>query len=492
MKKETQDRIVKIVIPLMGGSSLYFSGYIIGNGMILTCQHGFVSKSNSHYDTNKKIQISSSSIETTIPLNVINLQGLVDEEIVCFASVKYDIALLACESDSLKVPYQNLHLTELDADHGYQWIAGGYPFFNKDEKETQGYKHFSGKCESVEQKATKISLTVNIELVEMANWNEASGSPIFIDNKLAGIVRKYTNEVRHELKASYLKRLWDDPNEPEFRRILEPLQHSHLSSIKHCVEQKIYDTAKDFLKQNEILTFSLAKQGESTDQTLDRLCAKNLLDLLSDLENRKKGAAEDIQQKISVFALKFLPYYFSDKAVIIDKAIQQKYEATIDLACVSDVAVEFSLASFDSREANIKLIAGDTSSENQLVVEGRKYALSPETGIDQANEDKLAMTKQMLSGSALDVELKRFSKGRFRANPEKQINRHLKKARESGNSFYLVICLDKADLDYKSNLAKMKQYHATYPDLIIVGLSLDEAVGEEEDNDLFTLLFIIE
>lgn len=145
MYEARQDRIVGLKIPLVATTHLYSSGYILGNGLILTCRHSFISDKGTQFDNGKPIKIVSQGFEGEIQFQGKTLNDLIEEQVIIFTSEKYDIALLSCKAVA---DFEEFHLEELNT--AGTWECGGYPVFNHKGKNTSGYKNFDGTFTAVE------------------------------------------------------------------------------------------------------------------------------------------------------------------------------------------------------------------------------------------------------------------------------------------------------------------------------------------------------
>ncbi|MCI5137494.1 MAG: hypothetical protein D3922_03560 [Candidatus Electrothrix sp. AR1] len=210
MRKEVQSRIVRFALPTLSKdkkTNRYFSGYILGNGIIITCRHGFAT-ADGKYDHQRPLLVRIASQDSKdsdyeVPFQETTLQGLVNEGIILFESKNYDIVLLQCEP--VTGIFESLLTNELEQPG--DWEAGGYPYYNRDNRATAGLELFSGSFETVVSEGKHLQLNVTTELPRMEDWREASGSPIFIQGKLAGILCRYFEYDSKRKKQVIPKRL---------------------------------------------------------------------------------------------------------------------------------------------------------------------------------------------------------------------------------------------------------------------------------------------
>ncbi len=186
--------------------------------------------------------------------------------------------------------------------------------------------------------------------------------------------------------------------------------------------------------------------------------------------------------KITDFIMILLPWYFVDQAIVIDEEVIGLCENAIDIKCISDVAAEFSVAAFSGRGAHVECFSGGNLYDEQLRVSQGRLALAPEAGIAYKSDDMDNFTNHILAGSALDELLtSRFPNKSF--DPETWTSRVLKKAKQDGNHFYLVVKLDEKSSDCLEKIKQIKKYKEKYPDLII--LNLASPVEDEREYGLF-------
>ncbi|MCI5147754.1 MAG: serine protease, partial [Candidatus Electrothrix sp. AR3] len=320
----------------------YFSGYILGNGIIITCRHGFASAEGT-YDNQRPVLVritsqDSKEFDHEIFFQATTLQDLASEGIILFESDDYDVVLLQCEQAI--ATFETLLFDKLE--EGDVWEGGGYPYYNRKNRDTEGLEIFSGTFEGAVSKGKHLQLNVKTELPCMEDWCEASGSPIFIQGKLAGILRRYVKYdskekkriIPNRLTAVYLERLWN--TDKKFQRILNNLNN------RYCTKsEKVLGLAEQIVKERVKLKEALDSKAEPK-QVVRELVKQNLPDFLQYLEQ-----LEAAQKDKRTLALTLLPWYFVNQSVVID----QSAKGAIDIDCISDVAAECSMAALDCRKA---------------------------------------------------------------------------------------------------------------------------------------------
>ncbi len=475
MRTEVQERVVRLALPTKNNGQKkrrYFSGYVLGNGIIITCRHGFADADGT-YDNQRPVLVQIPSqdakeADQEIAFKETTLQGLVNEGVILFESKEYDIVLLQCERAI--GDFDSLFLDKLEEPG--KWESGGYPYYNRENRDTAGMELFSGSFESVIFEGKHLQLNVTTELANMKDWREASGSPVFIQEKLAGILRRYFQYdssgnkqiIPNRLTAIYLKRLWD--TDDNFRHILGQLNNGYSTKSK-----KIIELAGKIIAKRTGLKSSLTDTTKPS-QFARELVTRNLPDFLQRLEQLDTN-----QDDKRILALTLLPWYFINQSVVID----QSAKGAIDIDCVYDVAAECSMAAFDNRTAYIdayRLGDNETDQDYKPIVTRGKFALSPECGVDEGAQKSIdALNNAILSSAGLDkVLLERFTREGDNF-PKLIVKNHLKEARKKGSSYYLVVNFDASSPE----LEKIRKYKEAYPDLIILNLEAeDETLAEQQ------------
>lgn len=311
--------------------------------------------------------------------------------------------LLHCEQAAANIDLLLLNELEEPGD----WKGGGYPYYNRETQDTDGLELFSGTFEAPAAGGKHLQLNVTTTLPCMRDWREASGSPIFIQGKLAGILRRYfeydserkKEVIPNRLTAVYLKRLWD--GDEEFRRILQKFDTSYSTK-----SEKILKLADQMLNEKANLKKALGGSAEP-GQVVRELVQQSLPDFLEYIEQLDTN-----QEDRRTLALALLPWYFINQSVVIDRSA----EGAIDIDCICDVAAECSMAAFDCRKAYVTASrpAGKTKQDYRAFVMRGRFALSspPENGIDKDGIHVFdVLNKNILSTSALDNLLaERFAK----------------------------------------------------------------------------------
>lgn len=398
MIDKIQNRIISIALPLSNGKHEYFSGFIIANELVITCRHGF--DSQQKYDTGRPLKILSQTLDEKFPIESSSINGLIDDGIIVFESSKYDIALLKLKG--LDAHNYRLYLDELHTKG--EWSGGGYPYFNREDKVTNGYKNLSGDYEAVENKSIHISLVPKLKLAEVKHWKEASGSPVFIENRLAGILQFYstykdenkqTRQIPHEIKASYLKRLWDDPNE-NFKNLIQQALVHHSSFYKEKI-QKLLDDDKSTKLKEKIKEYCKTNDSDLINKILKK-DKQGIMDMCLSLN--------DIEGVESLLLYAIAYQYENDECFNQGLTEEEPY---INVPVVRVEACEFLMAAEDQREPLFQKVDRADTSALQKVIPGKYSITSPPVyGIDSNNALEGVMDHLLAGKANLDTVQERL------------------------------------------------------------------------------------
>lgn len=368
MDSEKQKLTVKIAIPLSDGDSSIFSGYLIGNETLITCRHGFTDFDS--YNDQEPILVITQEDRYEIDIREShNFKELIENKHILYESSKYDVVLFKCSS--FQTDYSKIFLKEILSAN--VWEGGGYPSYNKDEK-SEGYTDLDGKVINAAYTDYSVTLSVDMHLEDMEHWHEVSGSPIFINNQLAGLIYEYLEykdedgdsfEIQHQLRAVKLQYLWC--KESKFREALEKL----------IPPPKSLDKLKELLDANPTLKQSLEeKLAPKKADLVEVIARKNKIELMElSLSLRADGV-----EQIEPFLLLALTSQYSDQ-----ECFKTGTGFYYEVPFYGDIPCEFSMAAEDNREP-LFLPA------NAGAVKVGKFSLTspPESGINSDAATDLA------------------------------------------------------------------------------------------------------
>lgn len=475
LDKETQDRIVSIQIPLVDGENAYFSGYILANGYLITCLHGFVGADKKLiYDTDQKIKIISQGVEESLELSSEDPDALLEnDKIILYKSEKYDVVIL--HHKNLKGSFHQPHLDELEEKGEFD--AGGYPYFNhKNSEDSNGFTPFHGTHSAIAHKSKLLDLSsITIQVPKMEHWREVSGSPVFVDNKLTGIIQKYDKyDDQHEtyelknLKATYLKRLWDDEDENESFRSF--VNDNILSTQSSMFRRKV----DELLAEDSLLKSSLAEYLKvEQEQVVNKLLSKDKLTILDVCLSLKQEQVSDAIDQLFLYAMAS-----NYEGVECFAELPTPDKPYSEVPAVFEEAMEFVMASEDQREPGFYL-------KNNRVYP-QKYSINspPEEGIKQEMAKNIIHDIEAEKGadSALIERLflrRRKSPGRDYDDKTKKNSVKLMFKRSEGTYYWSVDVTE-------NNRQALKEVYEALPQIKILKRDDDHSYEiQDEEEALF-------
>lgn len=467
MTPSTQKRIVQIELPLRDGKYSYFSGYILADGLIITCRHGF--SNPDAYDDSKKVMIRSYDFSEEVELLGSNYKELCDSQnFFKFASDDVDVVLLLCSE--AKAPFHDIQTSSLYGKG--DWDAGGYPFFERASRDTKGYRNFDGDFTALELGANHLKLSVSKPKPEnLSDWKSASGCPVFIGGQLAGILCQYSvyddqegqkRKVKDQLEASYLKALFLTSD--EFKEIIISLSNKARCYHKDKFLGALDDSLKRFLAEYfdvEQVELHSALLDEPRDKWLEAFVqAKQELPTNPQIDNAF----------ISLIALGYEGLGGPDSLLVSD----QPY---VNVPIVREEGCEFFMSAHDQRDPMFRI----TSSG---VIPG-KYCMtaSPEGGIGSDPSDDVA--EAFLSASANEDAVVRrifgdYKTSRIQSSEKNDLIRQRKivqvKLKREKHHYYWPLEITEGDKE------RIEKLHASFPSIKILNVSDDIDLDVEEEG----------
>lgn len=378
MEPHIQDRIVKISVPAEGSTNLYwhFTGYVLCDGLILTCRHGFTAD-DRRFDDQRLIKVvcQSGKINEEIDFSGCQFSEIVpsddcqDGKPVLYASQDFDIALLSCPN--VKAVYHPIKPLRDGA-----WKSGGFPEFNV-AGEANGFELFGGTHLGCKNEGCYLSISVvEPELKNDAHWAMASGSPIFVGNNLVAVLKEYRPAANGSFVVGYLQRLWD--RNDGFQEIIKkhvPVDFSYPRlEVKNMLESDSYRCLG-----KELSGFVSNPDRESLVDYLFSLEELALIELFQRLSVHSKQSAKPL-------LILLLSAAFEDPLMESCNSSQQPYH---NVNVAYPASCEFLMAAHDNRSPDFR--EGDLLNPRYSVV-------TVESGIQSSFNENFA--KDLLNGRA--------------------------------------------------------------------------------------------
>ncbi len=438
---------IKVQVTENDNTITYGTAYRVNNDFAITALH---------------VMTQCKAIKFIFPCNteILNYE-------IAYKNSDYDIAIISFPEHKLKsLPaVERIQIGSVQSDD--RWHGAGYPKFAEN-NQSRKMVELKGKTYHHQEGNKLYDLDCAKDAIKR-EWGGVSGSPVFVNDKLAGVILKFARDLKNtHFRASPI---WELLTEDKFRHCF----------INREIDEQIKAKIQKWFESNEhTLKLLSNKEGESALQVTDNLVKYDLPELIAHLETK---ISQHSQSDISQLACQLLPYYFVNQAVIIDEALIAGHETAIDLECVSEVAAECSVAAFSKRPINIGKEQGQLEGLENLVVTKGKFALGPEVGIDEEEKTIESFTNDILSQNAIDHMLEKyFSRGSI--DPVAIVNQTLDFHRKRGNHYYLVLRLKPELSDYKEKVEMVKSYRKKYPKLIIINLSSNSELAQKENFDL--------
>lgn len=206
-------------------------------------------------------------------------------------STDYDVAILKC-----KTPLTDrVSLLSVTPPHNTNFLCRGYPLAGlHNEKPTHDALRFSGNTEGNDtglhfELTTRNAPVANIDNT-LNNWSGLSGSPLLINNQLAGVITTNYRTVENRLFAVSFPYLLK--NNDEFRELLRPTQKvgykearqqdlsAHLDSLNSGALPCCEDLIRSFKQDHSVCISDLSDKLSTQLSHLDDVALQKLLSLL--------------------------------------------------------------------------------------------------------------------------------------------------------------------------------------------------------------------
>lgn len=471
-----QQRIVQIELPLADGDFSYFSGYMLAENVLITCAHGF--SESPHYASQQPLRLFTEQSNAELMLPAENYADLLQcEDFVLYHSpvTEYDLLIFYCDGlNTLKAPYQELQTAGFYA--AGQWAAGGFPFFARANTATQGYRNFDGTFSALETGNHTLSLKVEQpEIAAMQDWASVSGSPIFINSKLAGIISQYsdyqdaqnrTQIIPRELQATCLMQVLN--KDANFKALIERLRR------EDC--QYHYQQLRTLLKNNASICEGLALLlgcEANVEAVLAALSTQNRSQWRLNLQNLV-GRSPHYKALLKTLFEALMAYHY-EQAVCLE-SVQQAEQGIYVVPIAYEEMCEFLMAAHDG-------VAPSFRQQQERVV-ASKYSLNapPENGIHSQIQDEQAVISALQAAEADENAVIERLFGDFK--PARQVpkdkkavvlKRLARELDENKRHYYWPITLEAGQEQ------RIQQLHLAFPLIKILQLAGDDDVFEEDE-----------
>ena len=392
MANKLQDRSVRIGLPLENDKYNYFSGYVLADGLVITCYHGFSETENRKYDKAKKIIVCSYkySIENDCQIEIgfesTSVEGLSDE-LFSFSLQEEDIVVLRC-GDSIQAPLQKLYTQRIK--NRDQFDSGGYPTFHRHNaaSPSKGYASIYGETSAeTDGVNTFVLKDATSSADEHCQWEAVSGGAVLIRGQLAGILKEYREDSGQLFAISMSSLLNSDF---EFKAFIEGLGSPKTAYFEKrtYAEVQTYSgvfsaTVRDKLK---------AADDKELAESLLSLERQELLSVFDDLDDKDVGGLVCLLLALS----------YSNEQISQGKSIDGEELPYIDVPCARQEACELLMAFQAERDPILKIKKKANGTE---IISPGRYCINvpPEHGIE--GPSSVEISKDLLAGRARTFEI---------------------------------------------------------------------------------------
>lgn len=473
MLEKLQDRTVRIGLPLENNKYSYFSGYVLADGLIITCYHGFAKTRGYSYDnTNKPILIRSFKYPDKSLQNVSFKSNCIEDlrvELFAFYSEDYDVAVMCCDS-SIKAPVKDIY--QLPIKNRDEFDAGGYPTFNNSLSGTpsKGYNPVYGEANDSVDGVGTFSMTVKSTGADQhCQWKAISGGPVLIKGQLAGVIKEYKEDEKQLVVVSLSlllehKGLESDQSFREFINTLKPPASAYFENRVEQVFQQSNDNLAGLIRtqlkledDQKLLVHLLTLDREQLLTTLEAFSDKQVGDLaclllsLSYANEALEKGLNDVGEK--------LPYF--------------------ELSCARQEACELLMAFHSERDPILYVKPGKNG---QDIISAGKYCINtpPEHGISGPSAEEIS--RDLLDGKAQTSSIAKRLYQRWNEDSEEEyyeVNEWIKAAnillkQENGKYYWRLPRMPIRDTNALTEVLQK------LPLLKIVKVNGDIDVGESE------------
>ena len=163
-----------------------------------------------------------------------NLQQNLADSSICWESEKFDVCVLACDVPSGAVPKQP---SRMEPPHGKSWGSEGFAQVGRT-KSARSPVPLQGRTYTQEPCADRFELGIDDKTSLKGGWKGASGSPVFVDDQLIGVITDCPlNFDQGRFKASATFRLYEDPRLVEL--LISGERNAYLLELEKLIQAEL-------------------------------------------------------------------------------------------------------------------------------------------------------------------------------------------------------------------------------------------------------------
>lgn len=199
MQGKSKTSLARIRISTTDGKGSIGSAYPVASNLLITARHVVKPETPRVRDADKPINV------TWVYLD--DLEQSLAGDPICWESERFDVCLLTCDVPSGALPKQP---SRMEPPHGKSWGSEGFAQVGKT-KSARSPVALQGRTYSQEPGADRFDLGIDDTTSLKGGWKGASGSPVFVDDQLIGVITDCPLDFdQGRFKASATFRFYED------------------------------------------------------------------------------------------------------------------------------------------------------------------------------------------------------------------------------------------------------------------------------------------
>ncbi|MDM8548258.1 hypothetical protein QUF61_17340 [Candidatus Venteria ishoeyi] len=410
-------------------------------------------------------------------------QALELADCIVWENKELDVALLRCEFP-VKGSARLSHKKPAGNEH---WQSEGFPAAGERDDNLREAVGLQGKTYQAAETQDWFELGVDNPVKQAKLWEGASGSPVFVDNEIIGIITSFQKPFGgNRFKATPAWKLLDIP---EFRqKLCEEIDEDQereqrwqwaLEEITTLLEEQ--GANSPLLKQlRDRLDFDIELDTEPqhiSERLLDDCALSERLDLLNELRVRFQKQKDDsgvacIRSLLNIL----LPALFGHRLIAL---LRNQKDSLTHLAFTAEIATETAaeiiMAGGDDRAVKFEML----EQENELPRGKFNHdnELPPEGGFRNKTKDSYIRDFQAHI-------IKTFAPGRISDSAALRI-RQLATRSYGKQTQYCTYKIPDKEADKKHFTELIAEIQTKYPYLVFINLDTDEARYLEEIDNMY-------
>ncbi|MCP4407994.1 MAG: hypothetical protein GY807_09605 [Gammaproteobacteria bacterium] len=450
------------------------TGYPIAKNRILTARHALYPDGQQPHSIEVRWCHLTGSARSWRPATFVEWDG----------SDEFDVALIECEFPE-KVDRLGI-VSEGKLSNKMHWCSAGF---------ARAGERDDGECRSVGMKGEVFSMAdsepefelgAKYEVSHDEQWKGASGSPVFVGDKIIGVIVSCPeNFDARRLRATPLWKLLQEPGFCEAigygkrkerlawaRRELTSILKRSTEATEKLADRLRLDTR---LGQNRAENLAEALLNHDIEQILDITyqVAKELL------QGGNKPAVDAVRQVMSTI----LPAIFDHG--IIESVRTQKSAfscVTVSLPIATKTVTEIVMAGVDRRAAKFHMAFDIQKPEKRRLEAAFRIELPPEVGLDRSRSDFInAFHRDLIGKCGVEDDLVPNQRVPDKELIKSAAEESEARSEEDGQTYYYIYALPAHEMDHLYYTDGIKQLKNCYPSVVFINLT-GAAVSEERSR----------